>query len=238
MPDIVLPISNGNLPEGFCPQTEQDRANAYAAILQVIFPFNMSVINTGSTAPTADNRIYPWYRSNPDGTPDRLYSFVNGAWIAPNPTPASSPMRFFYRGSLGSIDTYDGGESGAITDVSGPMWQVDTDMAGRIPIGANDDFPLNSTGGSSTITRVPEHFHGIGNNFNNDYLGFVEVDWQDVGNQSLKGRVDIGSSTPAKTEGNLGTTLPVPEGEEDQSIMNPWLGGFWVRRTSRIFYRI
>ena len=225
MPDISLPVTIGNLPEGFCPQTEQQRANAIAAALQVLFPFNFSLLNTGSTAPTADNRIYPWDRSNMDGTPDKIYHFVNGFWIAPNPVPANSPIRLFYLASVGSIDTYDGGETGTVTTTTGPMWEVDTDMSGRTALGVDDDHPFNTIGGAAEITltdaQLPAHSHDI-----------------EVG-ASLDDNQLRPLIATAKADSGTGTRSTELFGDGDPiDILPPYKAGFWVRRTNRGFYRL
>lgn len=227
MPDITLPVSMGNLPEGICPISEQERANAIAAAAIVTFPFNYVFINTGSTAPTADNRIYPWDRSNPDGTPDKLYRFLNGQWISPHPIPPSSAVRFFYEGTEASIATYDGGEVGSVTTTTGPMWEVATSMSGRMALGASADFAQGTTGGADEVTLVaanlPAHSH--------DCLGSTE---SDDGGTTIKFR-----GTRVDNDGE-----PVTLTTEDQgsgtavNVMNPFLVGHWIKRTARGYYRL
>lgn len=237
---IPMQVVPGTLPQGFCPTSEQNRFNTYAQLLTITFPLTATAVNYGSTTPTSDQQALPWYRLNGDGTPDNWYVYANGAWIRPHPIPPNSPALQFYTGSFGSIDSYDGGESGNPTSDSGPMWQVfgqasdiSTDygtMGGRIPIGASADFPLGSTGGSIqhtfVLNEIPPHTH----NALAPSTQFLTIGGGSGGGQGNNGW--IGTNTTASSGGNTdGSTTPV-------NIMNPYLSGYWIARTSRVFYRV
>lgn len=238
MPDISLPVSNGDLAEGFCPQTEQQRLNGYVQALQVLFPFNLGIINTGNSAPSADNRIYPWYRSNGDGTPDKWYTYSNGSWISPHPIAASDPSNRFYRAAAATIDTYDGGESAAVTTTTGPMWEIDTTMSGLIPVGVSGDFAFDSTGGEIEHTLVtdelPEHQH------------IVPIGTNEVGTAATVIAPPVygyasGSARRATQAAGLFTAFPLSSitgAGDPHENMPPYRAGLWIRRTARAFYRI
>jgi hypothetical protein len=61
-------------------------------------------------------------------------------------------------GALDGTNTYPVKDGVTYTD-----WQVVTTMQGRFPLGANDTYPLNSTGGEAThvltVNEMPSHNH-------------------------------------------------------------------------------
>lgn len=235
-----MQVTPGMLPQGFCPASEQARLNTYAANLAVTFPLGLGNFSFSNTVPDPDMQSFPWFRLNSDGTPDRWYVYANGSWIAPNPIAANDPAAIrFHPGPYAVISTYDGGESGTVTSDSGPMWQVvgqvtniSTDygtMGGRIPVGISADFGEGATGGSQAHTivlnEVPPHTH----NALSPSTQFLTIGGGTGGGQGNNGW--IGTNTTASAGGNTDeSTTPI-------NIMNPWISGYWIARTSRIFYR-
>lgn len=124
------------LPEGMCFATEQERANAYFGLASAEVGGEYTTWNIGTTTPTVDNNGFPWLKLNPDGTLDGVYTFSSGAWVRPYPFPAGpNGLRMLWVGSTTDLNTYDGGSAGAVTAMTGPFWEVDTDWADKIPRG-------------------------------------------------------------------------------------------------------
>lgn len=243
MPEITLALQVGELPEGFCPQTEQQRLNGYAAVTTVLFPFDSSVVNYGSTTPSADQREFPWYRLNPDGTPDGWYSFINGYWLKPHVIPPSDLGLVPYLGTLASVTTYQGGEAAAVTDITGPFWQVASEMQGFVPIGVSTDFAQGTSGGAQNKTlalnNMPNHSHdvyaqsGSGTGTVNGAFGVANAAFTaGYGGPAYLGQNGSGTTLVQGTGGDASAVT------QAFSIMNPYFSIYFLKRTARIFYRI
>lgn len=237
---IPMQVTPGTLPQGFCPPSEQARLNAFAAALGITFPLSLGNFSYGNSVPISDMQGFPWYRLNSDGSPDGWYTYFNGSWVRPNPVPANDPacLRFF-TGPYASIATYDGGDTNPLGDASGPMWMVAgqttggaTDygtLGGRLPIGISADFGEGSSGGSQqqilTLTQIPKHVHPP--------LAPQTDFWgQGGGTSGLGGGGTSSQPTTGSTGGNPdGSTAPI-------SIMNPYLAGYWISRTGRLYYSV
>jgi len=235
---------------GNCFPNEQSRFNAYAQALQVTFPLTASAFNYGTSTPTIDQQALPWYRLNPDGTPDKWYVYLNGYWIAPNPVPVSSPIREFYDGSLSSLATYDGGEgtfitntdgtitpSIAVTSTTGPMWQPVVNLQGRFPLGVSntasttpsDTFTLGQSGGEiqHTLTSSEQGTLSLSVGTN-----------QPVTPGGSTGIFSLNINGTTVSAGSPGGTAAINAAANPTSLMNPYYVGYWITRTARGFYRI
>jgi hypothetical protein len=237
---ITMTITAGVLPEGFCATSEQSRFNTFAQYLTVTFPATIQTYNYGSTVPTPDQQSFPWFRINADGTPDKWYVYAAGYWLSLHPTPASSPEIRFYDDTFASIDTYDGGEVGGITSITGPMWQVATTdglpptappvytnwlMPDRTPVGVGSTFSLAMTGGeishTLTIDEIPAHSHS----------GTTAIGLNVGGAGHCVSTNDTSQGTAPLTINNTG-------GGIQHNNMPPYYAGYWIKRTSRIYYRV
>lgn len=136
----TLQLIAPTLPEGFCPLTEQERVNAYFDGAQVQQNTSFDNIVISDTAPGANERDKLWFRLTP-GTlapTGKLFRYFDGKWVLPHPVPAGGEERRIWKGTIlggGSLEEYDGGSIGAVGDAAGPMWEVDTDFEGRLPVG-------------------------------------------------------------------------------------------------------
>jgi hypothetical protein len=258
-----------------CFSTEQARANAFAQALTVQFPLTASAFNYGISSPNVDQQALPWYRLNSDGTPDGWYSFINGSWIRPHSTPSGSPMSFFFEGSLSSLAIYDGGEGNytvntdgtiiptiAISSTTGPMWQVDTFLQGRFPLGVSNtsiaaqqkdaygniinNFVQGAQGGEIQHTLIKielaPHTHTLGV-ANNGSSGVSNVD----GGPGSGGPAAYVANTNGTRVIQNGITSDITGGDTINNVNNVPIGhnnmppygiGYWVQRSSRVFYRI
>jgi hypothetical protein len=224
-----LPIIPVDLPVGWCPASEQERLNKFAESRVSIDTSNFSVIITGASTPSAAQRTYLWKKPN-DG---RIYEWNAsvGAWVAEHLWQAAASPRFWWPLSNGAIlTTFDGGDSGTLGDVSGPMWVEDTDFGGKFPLAVGTltsgaAVTLGSTGGNdqhtNTIAEMPVHDHAMTNvdNTTNTLAA----------GSGTGGGIVIPREIAARTgETGSGTAY---------SILPPYKTGYWIKRSARRYYK-
>lgn len=212
-------IIAGTVPQGVCPPgTAQEHVDLVAKYASIGANAVYILATYSETPPGPDAQDRPWI--TPTGY---LYTFVNGVWARPHPVPPGAPVSILYSASEGSIETFDGGSSGLVTSTTGPMWERDTDMNGRFPLGVSSDYPLGSTGGNSEITQtgaqVGSHSH------------LLTV--PSAGTTGTGGFANA-SSNPTQTVSTR--TNQDPDDVEPMNIMNPYRARFWIKRTARIYY--
>jgi len=142
------------LPEGVCFANEQERANSFFELASAQISGEFTSWNVGTSTPTVDNQDKPWLKLNSDGSPEGSYAFSSGAWVRPYPVPPGpNAVRWLWTSDQATLDTFDGGSAGAVTNTTGPFWTIDTDFADKIPIGAGtvaavgvDAAKVNMTG--------------------------------------------------------------------------------------------
>lgn len=166
----------GTLPPAFCPASEQARYLAYIAATTGLLPGNYSTYVAGDTTPSVNDQNKIWARTTGGtigvGKLEGLYTFFNAGWYRPHEIPVGSGQMQMWYGDPGLLPTFDGGSAVAVTDFTGPFWQIVAAMAARIPIGVGTTpapsstvLALNVNGGSELatldITNVPSHTHTI-----------------------------------------------------------------------------
>ncbi len=166
MPEAELPIRPDTLPPGVCYASEQARLNAFSAH-QVAILTGQSFYNFGPDKPAIENQGFPWLRSI-----DMRWYYFEGQWITPrDPIDQDPNTRRLYVGSLTDLETYDGGEAGAVSDRTGPFWKEDKGFQGRSPMGPGiipDENPVKTLtveedygAGARALntTQIPAHTH-------------------------------------------------------------------------------
>lgn len=221
-------IETSEVPSTFCHTSWQTTWPTLVGLLSGQLDGNVQSINFGSTVPDAEDRDKPWFRINADGTPDKVYSYSSGNWMALHPLAAGLIM--LYDGSEASINTLDGGESGAVTASTGPFWERVTAMDGRFPIGpgttANGtNILIGGTGGEDEVTltedQMPSHTH----TFN---IGAVGEEETGVHIDTRQGPDD-----PARNK-----TTHSSGGDEPHNNLPPYRGIWFIKRTARLYYRL
>lgn len=181
-----------------------------------------------SSTPTAVQRTYSWHNTNDD----RVYHWDAGvsAWISRHPIAPGSGIRLPYNGATGDIATEDGGESAAVGDASGPMWELDTTMAGKVFIGAGTlpsgaVLAQGATGGEDlhtlTLAELAAHTHAMTNVDNTTNTLAAGT--------GTGGGIVIPQEINAHT-GSMGSSTPF-------NVLNPYVAGGWLKRTARLHYR-
>lgn len=196
-----------------------------------------SFFNDGDTTPTPDNQAFPWTPTSFSGSnpPAFIYHFVDGAWIMPNPMPTGAVIMF--RGLEADIDTFDGGEIGAITATTGPMWAKVSALDARIPIGPG-------TLGTAPTTRTI----AVGGTLGEDKVTLIEenIPLDEISAYSLADGANLttvgliadddrnSSPNPDPIHSSGGDSTGATVAHEN---MPPVYGIWFIERTARKFYR-
>lgn len=171
-----------------------------------------------------------------------------GAWISLHPLPPGAVM--MYEGSEASITTFDGGEAGAVTSISGPMWEKVTQLNARFPVGpgtlpSTAVINVTDTGGEENHElieeEIPEHTHliadpEVGASSLTSPNQVLDNQVTDAGllNYTLQGKTD--------EEATVGKTSPFGGDADGDTVghnnLPPYYGIFFIRRTARTHYRV
>lgn len=252
--NLLITLTPPVFPDGYCPQSEQQRANDIASGMGAQIPGNYTVFNYGDTEPSADDRDKPWLRTD-GGFIDGWYVYFGGQWTRPHPVPPSGGERRMFVGTEAEVWAYDGGD-GNDPDTDAPqfafgaMWEVDHDFDGRIPIGPGTPDGWGSAigeganAGTSRVTlttaMLPEHRHFVSHSSQSNVPGIdanETVAYRGGGenneNYALSG-VDA-TASPA----NVGLTSPVGEASDSDAAKRvatlPPVRGVWIiKRTARV----
>lgn len=237
-----LPIVPPSLPSGYCPTTWQQLANEIVGKAVVQFTSSsFTVVITSATAPAATDRDKLWFNTNDD----RIYRFHDGAWLNEHEEAPSGLARRIYIGTLTQLQTYDGGDTDASGDASGPMWERDTDFNDRIPIGVGSTLATTvgtnygDSDASITLsdTNIQDHRHFIAANLNVSSQPAPTASNQiaySAGGTGNENYIFQGTSTGA-TIGRTSTVGAATGANEAFSILNPVRGVYLVKRTARIY---
>lgn len=252
-----LPIIPGTLPSGTCyPSTPQELINLLAkyATVQLDVSGARYVISQTST-PSSTQRDFLWH--NPDTGRVLYYNSGIPAWVAKHRLAASGYDRVLWVGTTTQLETYDGGAAGTVSSTGGPMWEVDSVFAQRIPVGvgtlpvSGTAVAVNDTGGADRVSVTLsmaniQHFHGTAWDFYlDDTALMLKRSWTDSVSHTRRGNDLNGSGvisdTSAVNSGILGTSNALTDGNAAPSAFNvdtmpPYVGVYVIRRTAREYY--
>lgn len=236
---LILPITPTSLPQGFCPATYQEMWNEFAAHGNVTIPTGvLSGISVSATKPTDQTR--PWLQLDDQGRPLRLFWFAIGSWLSLHPLRPGMTI-WWFEALPSNMNTFDGGDAGAESAVTGPMWRQaktpdGTLIAAMFPIAAGTlpsttVLAVGDLGGeekhSLTIPEMPPHTH------NNGYWTFS--DGHEPGPDhgfTPDGETDDAEATSKSTGGVAGVVTP-------HNTMPPYVVGYLLQRTPlREYYSI
>jgi hypothetical protein len=147
----------GQFPEGFCIQTAQQFADALVALLQGTIGGSFSGIIISANPPAVTDQDKAWVKTDATGRPVGIYIY-KGTWLWPHPVSASSSFRNIWVGSEAALWATDGGDgtdpsTNAPTAITGAMWQVDTALAFKVPMGAGTNS-ITYDGNAATTLAV------------------------------------------------------------------------------------
>lgn len=227
---LVLPVDNETLPQGFCPASYQDMLNQFSAHQSVTFPSTFAGVTVSTTKPA--NTTQAWLQLDSFGRPVRLYYFAQGAWLSLHPDVPGKII--IWDSALPDFTEFDGGDAGPAGPLSGPMWEEVTELRAKFPIGAGTlpsatVLSVGDTGGeekhSLLEVEMPPHVHS--------YQTIV---------QGTTGPFDDTHGTAlapfatrqTQSAGGSGT----PPAVTPHNNMPPYYVVYMLRRTSRLFYTV
>lgn len=230
MPETLLPIVAEGVPENLCFDNWSD---AIPIMVQYMFArFEGNEINSGSSTPAAEDRGKPWHRTNSDGTDDGWWTFYNGFWIQKHPMPTGAII--MWEGAIADIDTYDGGEAGAITNITGPFWERATTLDARSPIGPgtlpsgtvlNIGDQVGEEKHVLTVAELASHTHPFATDDGQQVL--AQVTSGKVNDINRTGSLDYAFADPPQNTG----------GDQGHNTIGPSLVVNFLRRTARLYRR-
>lgn len=138
--DIILRTAVSPFPIGYCPATQQQFADDIAAALEVFFPGEFALTIKSSSQPTVEQRSMTWNKVDASTGQSVGYfewNIVVGQWTKNHWPGGVIPTyeRRVFVGTLTQLETYDGGESGTVSQSTGPFWQRDTAFSDLWPLG-------------------------------------------------------------------------------------------------------
>jgi hypothetical protein len=247
---MSTPVTIGTLPQGFCPATYQTMLDGFGAALSVDIP-SASGITISATKPSSTSNI--WFQIDSLGRFIRTYIFGQGTWLSAHPMAPGLTTWWF--AALPNFTTFDGGDGSAVGAAAGPMWQQAKDsngnvIAAKFPIPAGTlpsslAIALGDTGGLETYTianaNLPLYKPKTPIIVSSDSGSNLDKTWEDLnGYDSIAGTnycVNVTGSTHTPLMhpflASYGQTTPTA-----LNLMNPYVVGYLIQRTARIFYSI
>lgn len=238
-----LPVIPSELPQGFCPSTYQDLLNEFSSHQSVDLTIANGV-SVGQAKPL--DKTLPWLRLDQFGRPDRLYYFSQGAWLALHSLVPGLTQWWF--DALPDFTTFDGGDTNPASALSGPMWQQAKNSDGTL-IAAMFPIPAGTLPSSTVLTQgdtggeekhvltgpeLPATFPPLAatlTGFKTNLEGGAAPQWlapQGSGSGSF--------TVPAQESGTFSFTNT--GGSQGHNTMPPYVVGYLLQRSARLFYAI
>lgn len=242
MSDVLLPIQSGNLPPNYCFTGWQKLLVDFAAVMFAKIS-GQSYYNVGATKPAVQFQAYPWLNT----TDGRWYQF-SGQWISPHPWQyaTSLGLRLEWEGTEADLKLFDGGDAGALSSVSGPMWEIDHNYDGRSSMGpgtiptsnpskvlaVTEDFGEGAH--QMTIEEVGPHIHPLQTEASiTNAGGTIDVVNTGVGGPGLQiGLTGVATNVLEVLANTYATT------QQNMPVIHPVRGCYKIRRTTRIYYAV
>lgn len=223
--------------DGYCFTTPQRFALDITANLSGYIPGQYSTLIISESEPAVADRDRVWFQLNVGGAPSgKFFIFSGGVWQMPNAEEPGSPARRFLVGATAAdVWAYDGGDgtdpsSNPPSDTSGAMWEVDSTMEGRFPLGAGTLSPsgtivaAGATGGADEVELT-----GAQNGPHTHEPLSPSTSFVCGGGTLIVGMGSTPAASSAATTGSSGDGDP-------HANMPPYLVGLWCKRTARVSY--
>lgn len=255
MSSIFLPITPPTLPQGYCwPDSPQQFANDAVGGAVVNFDVTgATLVLKQPSQPLNTQRNSLWYNTSTGHT--LYYENAVAAWVQLIPSEAGGLDRRIFMGDATALDSYDGGSSGVVGAVAGPVWQIDAVFAGRLPLGVGNlpdvvngivAILLGATGGHNELPIIKDNLPASSLYVQTAVIGQSGV--TGTGSESIVGTTygsdaisgaggacDATSSALSGRYYTRGQTEPMGLATALNSI-NPYVGVNVIKRTNRLYY--
>lgn len=233
MSEINYPVDAATLPQGSCPSTYQELADLFATIYSITVSTTNTGIIVSETKPVDTTAVWKRVVNNGGSLyPTQDYIYVAGIWVSRHTLEPGSII--MWGNALPDFTTFDGGDGGALSIISGPMWSEVTELQARFPIGvgtlpSGTALALGATGGEEThlltTAEMPPHTHSLTD------AAVVR------GNINLDvGGVDSGATnTPLTVTGETGGSGS-PAVTSPHNNMPPYYTVYWLKRTIKQYF--
>lgn len=220
------------VPEGTCYTSPAFDWPLLVSLITANLSGSLDTVNTGSSTPAAEDRDKPWVRTNSDGTDDGVWAYYNGYWVQKHPLPVGAVM--MYEGAEADIDTFDGGEVGAVTNITGPFWETVDEMAARSPIHPgtlpsgtliNIGTDLGEEKHQLTVAELPAHTHPF--DTTNGAQVLTKVTSGKSGDINQTGSLDYSFANAPQNTGS----------DTAHNTIHPVRSIWFIRRTARTYRR-
>lgn len=226
-------ITPGTLAPNCYPADPQTLINE--AMEKSFVTIDLTGIVRQQATPAATDRDKLWIKVDASDKPVGQFVFAAGAWIWEHPVPPNSDFRWLWVGSEVALQTIDGGAAVAVSDTTGPFWEVDHDFDGRSPMGpgtipGKTIAPLSiAVGGelgeaehTQVEAEVGEHTHES------------QFDLQNA--DSGSGVNALNTADPTSNEFQVETQVNQAQANvTPMNVIHPVRGIFLVKRTTRIY---
>lgn len=255
MSSTNLTITPPTLPVGFCFSTWQDFVNTAIGGATVNFDTTgLTGLLKQDTTPSFTQRGLVWYNTASGHV--LVYDNPTGNWVMRHPVPANGAERRLWTGDLTVLQTYDGGNTTApYGNAAGPFWEQDTAFNGRVPVGVGTlvdvangivNIVVNGTGGHNELTLLKANLPADTVDVKTAIIGQSGVTGGGptpiVGSTYGSDPITVTSAACDATSTLLsgcfytrGQTLPLGSATPIDS-MNPYIGTYVIKRSSRIFW--
>lgn len=229
--NVIISI---DVPEGYCYESPQADWPYLVSLLTANLSGSLSPVNSGSSTPSAANRDRPWLRSNSDGSDDGQWTFYGGFWVQKHPIPQGFVMFAPTGTTAAQIDALDGGETAAVSNMTGPFWEIVTELAARSPMGpgtlpsgtiVNSGDSLGEEKHQLTLAELPEANTTLSSEDGQQIL--AQVTSNAVSTINRTGSLDYGFADPPAIGGS----------DDPHNTVHPVYAIYAIRRTARLYRR-
>lgn len=248
---IPVSLTPGTLPYTCWPETPQELN--VDIVTRIIAVLNVEFVGlyVSATTPPVDQRDKVWFNTNDY----QLYYWtpVIGSWARKNPWLTPSGIRLPWALPEADVVSFDHGQAGVVGPASGPMWEVDHNWDGRTFRGAGtvpgSDPAVTVTndvnGGAAqvalTAAQVGPHQHIVpacaiqANTTDPAPTGSPATVQYGIGKTQGTGRVIDSTSGDWERAFPLTSENQEEADQEDVPILSPYRGGYFIKRTARIY---
>lgn len=157
---MQLQVENSEFSSTPCFTSEQARLNAFSTQQFVELDDELFGLIVSPNQPSVEDQDKLWLQTDAFNNPIQYFLFSSqyAAWLWPHPVPPLDERLVLYVGVAGDVDELDGGDNLAVTETTGPFWQISADWTNKVPIGAGtvpvDTDALEFEGSSPTYPAV------------------------------------------------------------------------------------